>query len=364
MLGDTVTGRVSGYDSDHEALRASVRQFLEREVVGHLGEWSEGSIPNTAWHRAGEDGFLGFGIAEEFGGVGIADPRYTAVIVSEAMRVGATSIALSVVRHAAVVSALSANRELAERWLPRAAGGEIRTAVVGLDAPLLASESAGGMLVDGLAPAVVNGAVAELFLVVVDNAGAELLIAVDGSATGVERFDSAGLLGLPAAGVAAINFASAAGAVVSSDPATVMRLRAEEALGLGIAASAGAATALDIAVDYVKARKVFGRPLASFENTRFALADVAVQVSSVRALLDTCLMERTAAPLPSARAAALALAATGANVAAADAALQLHGGYGYMREYPIAQAFADARYLRLLATGVTPHELIANALGL
>jgi acyl-CoA dehydrogenase len=141
-------------------------------------------------------------------------------------------------------------------------------------------------------------------------------------------------------------------------------LWADHYLWLAILSVTGARAALDISVQYVQNRTVFGRPVADFENTRKTLAEVAVELVSVHALLDECIAARAHSAITLAMAASAAVASAAAHALSVDRGLQLHGGYGYMREYPIAQAYADAMRLRLETAGMAASTDVATALGL
>jgi acyl-CoA dehydrogenase len=358
-------------EPEHRAFADSVRQFVAREVDG-TSVSAAGPSPEL-WRRAGEFGLLGLGVGEEFGGAGVDDPRFVLVLADEAMRAGATGFGLAVVTHNLVAaSALAVVDDEAQRgaWLSDLACGERRLAVAGLDAPLQARRDGAALVLDGCSRGVVGAVVADAFLVVADTEeGPAAVVVPAGTAGVVVDHESAELLGGCGAGIADVHLDAvvipASEAVLVGDSTVVDALRTHAWLAFGMLGVAGARIALQTAVKYVGERTVFGQPLSGFENTRYALTDVAVRVASTQALLDACVAEDADGSLSAARAAMVALAATEAHCCAVDAALQLHGGYGYMREYPIAQMFADARELRLLASAeVGDRRVIAESVGL
>lgn len=333
------------FDADHEAFRASFREFVRRSDSGRLTP--------ALLREAGESGFLGISLPEQFGGAGIDDARFGAVIAHEVMLAGATGLGLSLAAHLAAAAAIARadDDELGKRWLPALIDGSALASFAALDAPVKLV----GTRVSGRALDVVSG-----------SSAAVLVVAAEGSQLAVVTTDAAGLaidrgaerLAVSGADLVDVTFDGVEACVLPGAEA----LRVDATLGLASLAVGGAVAALELTVDYTRNRKVFGQPLSEFENTRVALASVAVEVAAASALLERSL---TTASLSEADAGATALAATAAHVRAVDEGLQLHGGYGYMREYPISSAFADATYLQLrAAAGLTQHHVIARAIGL
>jgi acyl-CoA dehydrogenase len=294
------------------AYRESVRTFLERGSDDPL-------------RAAAEHGFVAMGVPEEHGGLGIDDPRFAAIVMEEAMRAAQPSLALVLAAHGDVpVRALVADGGHGE-WLAGLASGELRAATA-LHAR------------DGFALAVVGAAQADLLIV-----GAA---AIEAAAATIEPIDAP--VGLQEAGLANVTFDPAA--VTPLPGADVEDLLIGERLLLALGAVAGARAALDLTVDYVRDRRAFGTPIADFQNTRQLLGAADARLRGAAALTERVLQDRVEHRLSAADAAAAKLVATEAHAQVVDAGVQLHGGYGYMLEYPIAHAYADARFLRLHGT--------------
>ncbi|HEX6388908.1 MAG TPA: acyl-CoA dehydrogenase family protein, partial [Solirubrobacteraceae bacterium] len=293
------------------AFRESVRMFFARGSEDPL-------------RAAAEHGFVAMGVPEEHGGLGIDDVRFAAVVMEEAMRAQLPALALLLTAHGDVpVRALLADGGHGD-WLAGLATGELRAATA-LHAR------------DGYAPAVVGAAHADLLIVGT--------AAIAATAATIEPIDAP--VGLAGAGLANVSF----------DPAGVTALDADlgdlligERLLLALGAVAAAEAALDLTAEYVRDRRAFGTPIASFQNTRQLLGDATAKLRAAGALAQRALHDRVEGRLSAGDAAAAKLVATEAHAAVVDAGVQLHGGYGYMLEYPIAHAYADARFLRLHGT--------------
>jgi alkylation response protein AidB-like acyl-CoA dehydrogenase len=339
-------------DDEHKAYRDSFRTFLSRHVVPHYPRWRrEGRIPRELFRIAGEHGFLGMQVPECHGGAGVEDPRFGFVVAEEAMRAGAPGLALALIAHndvgvAAVVRHGSAQQR--SIWLPRLASGDALAAVA--IGELRISERG---LVDGTAPFVVQGVDVDLLVVIgecAERSGSSRALLVERAATGVTLEPSPPAIGLQAAGLAEVGFERASGVLISDGDGAVHELTAEFDLALAVTALAGARAAMAFTIEYVLERKAFGQPIASFQNTRHVLAAAWTDLDAGRAFVEVCIGERVAGRLRPARAAALKLHCTELYDAVVDTGVQLHGGYGYMMEYPIAHAYADARFWRLCGT--------------
>lgn len=356
------------FDEDHEAYRASVRRFLVEAVVPHLDAWRiAGRVPDDVLAAAGDQGFLGTAAPEELGGGGVDDLRFTAVLVEETAAVGATGLALTFAMHAGVcLPLLLEHADAAQQasWVPALASGQAIGTVAGASAPIAAELLDAVLHVDAVIDGVTAGVLAGLVLtpVVVDGDVRVLLLPTDEDL--VSRRHVVDSLAARDAGQADLVIAGvvdAACLVPGADDAVgqVMRDLDLWSAVLGVAA---ARAVLDLTLDYVRERKVFGRPLAEFENTRHVLAEIAAGIESAQLFVDTALEHRAAGTLTAAEAAVARLGAGSIHDRSVDQGMQLHGGYGYMREYPISHAFADARYLR--NQGSLPGALDAVAAGL
>jgi acyl-CoA dehydrogenase len=343
----------ASYDEDHEAFRDSVRRFLAAEVVPQLDEWRQaGRFGDEVIVSAGEQGFLGTGVPEAFGGGGVEDPRFVAVLVEEAMAVGAAGLALVLARHSGVcASALLrlADGEERSAWLAGLATGSLTATPAVLDTSLRAA-------------GVPGAAAAGLFVLVVP--GAEPAVAFL-PREAVEVVPVVGPLGGREAASADLRVDAAvlAAAPTISDIDGVVRRELD--VWSAVCAVAGASAALDLTMAYVRERKVFGKPVAEFENTRFRLAEIRSEILAADALTAHCVEGLVVGSLSGPVAAAARLMSGQVHDRAVDQGMQLHGGYGYMREYPISHAFADARFLRQAAGSASePRVAIASALGL
>jgi len=358
----TLPSRRSIFADDHEAFRDSVRRFVTAEIVPYLDDWRRGDgVSRSVVAAAGEAGFLGTTVPEEFGGGGTDDPGFLAVLVEETIAAGATGVALIWALHAGVaISCLVEHGGDADkqRWLPGLASG----ALVAVPAPRGSLTVRDGRLT-GTLSGVPCGHLVDVLLV---DLGADPdvpgVVLVETGQPGIRITSVAGNLGAPDAGIADIELEAVPLASTTVLPAAPAR---DLDLWFAVLALAGARTAIALALDYVRSRKVFGRPLAEFENTRFRLAELAAELASATTYVDHCLTRRAEGVLEIGDAAAARLVTASLHDRAADQGLQLHGGYGYMREYPIAQAFADARFLRLAGQQHSkPRRTLAGGLGL
>jgi acyl-CoA dehydrogenase len=341
--------RRTGYDDDHATFRDSVRRFVADHVGGELDRWrTDGRFDVALLAEAGKQGFLGTSVPEAFGGAGVDDPRFPAVLAEELARSGATGLALIAARQLGValpvVAALVEQSEEAAGWMAGLAAGEL-VACVGVLKP------------DSTASAVPGAAVADLFVL----ADAERVVLVTKDAVTVE---AAPLLGGADAAVANLTVDPA---VLAAAPTldSVDQLHAGLDLWTSVVSLGAAGAALDLTVDYVQERAVFGRPLSSFENTRFRLAEAGAELAAARGLLDVALGALATDELTPALAAAVRIVAERVHDAVVDQGMQLHGGYGYMREYPISFAFGDARFVRVTSAATSePRAVLASTLGL
>lgn len=334
------------FEDEHEAYRESFRSFLSRVVTDRYPEWQEaGTMPREVFAIAGEHGFAAMQVPPEFGGAGIDDFRFSQVLAEETMAAGVAALGLMLVVHndVCVPALIQARRSC----LDGLAAGDLVAAWV---APGQVRCESGRL--HGTARGTVNGGIADLLVVSVDD---DLLI-IDADA--VQRRPSAPLVGMRACDRSDLVFDGVeAGHLVARRPV-------DEHLALAALAMGGATAALSWTLDYVHERRAFGIPIARFQNTRQALGGIAAELAVTQAYVNRCALERNAGRLEPWRAAAAKLQATELHARAVDWGVQLHGGYGYMLEYPIAHAFADARFLRLYGGGSEQlKDGIADAIG-
>ncbi|MBA3742261.1 acyl-CoA dehydrogenase family protein [Sporichthya sp.] len=331
------------FDADQEAFRQSLDRFLAAEAVDRYADWdSGGGVPASFYAAAAKFGFVG--LAE------VEDPRFRAVVLEGTMAAGLPAIALALAMHDSFAVPLLIGREA-----PGMAAVVDRSGIV-------AEPQRGGWTLRGSAETVVNGLGAEVLVVAArTDEGSELLFAVDPTAAGVQRAPADLLFGLGACDLADVQFDGVAVTAADRVEADLDRARAGYQVALAVAAMAGARTALAMTVAYVRERKAFGTPIATFGNTRHVLGALGARIAAVESLVDAGL----AAELDGAGAAAIKLCATEILGEAVDTGVQLHGGYGYMWEYPIARAYAAARFLRLHGdAGEHLDSVLADAVGL
>lgn len=378
----------SVYEAEHHSFRQSFRRFLESRVVPDYPEWErDGIIPRRLYAAAGEHGFLGMAIGEEFGGGGVDDFRFNAVIAEEVARAGVMSFGVNLHNDICVPYFLRyADAGQRRRWLPGLASGEL-IAAIAMTEPGTGSDLAGiettavrdgeHYVLNGAKTFISNGINADVVIVAARtdrdagrHAGLSLIV-VERETPGFRRGRNLDKIGMHAQDTAELYFADARvpvanllgepgggfGALVSNLP--------QERMTIAIASTAAAARAIEYATEYVRERKVFGKPLSAFQNTRFTLAAAHTETEVVRAFVTDCLREHLDGRLTAERAAMAKLAATELQGKVVDACLQLFGGYGYMTEYPIARAYADARVQRIYGgTSEIMKEIVGKALGI
>jgi alkylation response protein AidB-like acyl-CoA dehydrogenase len=378
------------YDADHEAFRESFGKFLEAEVVPHREEWARhGIVPRELFTAAGRSGFLGMDVPEEYGGGGVADFRFNAVIGEEVMAKGVGSIGLGLTLHNDVAMPYFlayCNEEQKRRWLPGIASGELITAIamtepgIGSD---LASMSTTAIrdgehyVVNGAKTFITNGINADLVVTAVKtdpkqrHKGMSLLVLERGMA-GFERGRNLDKLGQHAQDTAELSFTDVRvpvgnllGDREGQGFTQLVSNLPRERLSIAVGAVASARTAFEQTLAYVRERKAFGQPIGAYQNSRFVLAEIATELDFAQHYLDDAVRALGADELTAADASKAKWWCTEMQGRVVDRCLQLHGGYGYMNEYPIAQAYADARVTRIYGgTTEIMKELIGRTLGL
>ncbi|TDD36457.1 acyl-CoA dehydrogenase family protein [Saccharopolyspora elongata] len=380
--------RSTAYDAEHEAFREVVREFLAKEVVPHFADWEKtGLVPRDLFNKAGEIGMLGLQVPEEYGGGGTNSFKFNAVITEETARAGVSLGGFSV--HANVVVPYFidiCNEEQRKRWLPGLASGELMSAIA-MTEPGTGSDLAGMAttatregeyyMLNGAKTFITGGHNADLVIVVARTAHGEnrrdglSLLVVERDMAGFSRGRNLDKLGLKAQDTAELFFDDVrvpAANLLGEEGRAFEYLSAnlpQERLGIAVAGQAAAEAALRTTVAYVKERKVFGKPVASFQNSKFELAGCEVEIEAGRAMLERALDEHDAGELSAADAAKVKVYCTELQSRVIDRCLQLHGGYGYMLEYPIARMYADARVTRIFGgTTEVMKTIIAKSLGL
>ncbi|GAA2892053.1 long-chain specific acyl-CoA dehydrogenase [Pseudonocardia halophobica] len=377
------------FDAEHDAFRDLVRTFLEKEVVPHHAQWEkDGQVDRDIWLSAGRAGLLGTDVPEEFGGGGTPDFRYNAVALEEITAAGTSGLGFPL--HNDVVAPYLlrlANDEQKQRWLPGFCSGDIITAI-GMTEPGTGSDLQGiathakkdgsgdgaDWILNGAKTFITNGILADLVVVVAKTdpeAGARgfSLLCVERGMPGFERGRRLEKVGMKAQDTAELSFTDvrvpAANVLgeVGQGFIYLMQNLAQERLSIAVGAVAGAAAALRMTLEYTKERKAFGRAVANFQNTRFELAEMDTEIDVTQTYVDRCLSEHVTGNLSVADAAKAKWWATDLQKRVVDRCLQLHGGYGYMMEYPIAKAFVDSRVQSIYGgTNEIMKEIIGRAL--
>ena len=372
------------YESEHEMFRDSVRRFLEDEAVPHHEQWEkDGHIDRALWNKAGELGFLCPTVKEEYGGVD-ADFRYNAVVDEEIARLGLSGIGFGL--HSDIVAPYVQNygsEELKQKYLPRMVSGEMVTAIA-MTEPGAGSDLQGvrttavidgdDYILNGSKTFITNGQQADLVVVVAKTdpkAGAKgtSLLLVEADAAGFSKGRNLHKIGMKAQDTSELFFEDVRvprSNLLGQEGMGFVYLMQElpqERLSVALNAVANCEAALEWTKDYVKDRQAFGKSISKFQNTRFKLAEVDTEVTIARTFVDRCLELHVQGKLDVPTAAKAKYWTTDLQCKVLDECLQLHGGYGYMLEYPIARAWADARVQRIYAgTNEIMKEIIARSL--
>jgi alkylation response protein AidB-like acyl-CoA dehydrogenase len=380
------------YDEDHQAFRATIREFIAKEVVPHYAEWeNEGSPPRDLYRALGRLGVMGFGIPEAYGGAGDVGYRYQAIIDEEA------AFAAVMLPHQGLSTGIVlpyllslANDEQKERWLPGIASGAILLCIAmtepgagsdlaGIGTTAQLSADGGHYVLNGSKTFISGSRNAELCIVVARTsapdtedrrAGLSLLVVpTDSPGFGYGRtLDKIGLHTSDTNELSFTDVVVPVGNLLGKEGhgfSYLGRNLPRERLAVAVDAVARAQAAINFALDYVQQRTVYGKPVASFQNTKFVLAECDTEVTAAWALVDRAIQAEGIGELSPADAARVKLFATEVCARVVDKCVQLHGGYGYMLEYPIARLYADVRVNRIYGgTSEVMKSIIAKDLGL
>ncbi|MGB6246641.1 MULTISPECIES: acyl-CoA dehydrogenase family protein [Gordonia] len=376
------------YDPEHRQFRELARDFVASRISGRHEDWERaGSLPASLFTDAGAYGLLGFGVGEEFGGPGVADFRYNAILVDEVARTGAAAATIAFsLQNDVVLPYLTdlADADQRARWLPGVVTGETILGIA-MTEPGTGSDLAGiattavrdgdDYVVNGAKTFISNGQNGTLFVVAVrtgpDRHGGLSLLVVDADTPGFTRGRNLDKIGLHAQDTSELSFTDMRVPVANRLGAEgegfyqLVRNLPQERLSLSVGAVAAAEGVFAATREYVRQRRAFGSPIGGFQNTQFVMAELATELDLARTFLDDCLAEHVPGELTAARAAKLKWWTTELQVRVADRCLQLHGGYGYMREYPVSRAFVDAR-IQTIYGGTTEimKTIVAKDLGL
>lgn len=355
------------YSNDHQSFRASFRKWLDREIVPHHEEWeAAGIVPRDVWLEAGKHGFLGYHVPETFGGGGVDDFRFGAVMQEEVSTTGVIGSVNGMTLHNDIVLPYYltlATDDQKKRWLPRMVTGELIGALA-ITEPNTGSDVAGvktsgvkrgdTWVVNGAKTFITNGINSDLVITTVrtnPDAGHRgfTLLVLERGMTGFERGRNLNKLGMHAQDTAELSFTDVevpAENVLGEEGmgfVYLMQNLAQERLTMAVGGVQVAEAAVNWTLDYTKNRKAFGQSIADFQNSKFALAEMATEVQVAQVYVDRCIELHCEGRLSAEQSAAAKFWVTELQNKVVDRCLQLHGGYGYMMEYPIARAWADSR---------------------
>ena len=376
------------YNEDHLAFGEAVRAFVGKELSPHHLDWeAAGQVPREVFTAAGANGFLGMQIPESYGGGGVSDFRFNQILGEEFMLAGVGGVGLGITLHNDICLPYYLHYctdEQKQRWLPGIASGELITAIA-MTEPGAGSDLAGmrtsgvadgtDLIVNGSKTFITNGINADIVITAVrtaeDRHKGLTLVVLERGMPGFERGRNLDKIGLHSQDTAELSFTDVRvpkenilGEMNEGFIYLVSNL-AQERMSIAVAGVAGARASLGWTIDYVRSRKAFGASIGSFQNTRFALAEVATEVDVTQAYVDTCIDALIDGDLAPDDAAKAKWWATELQGRVADKCLQLHGGYGFMTEYPIARAYADARVTRIYGgTTEIMKDIIGKALEL
>ncbi|MFD9944096.1 acyl-CoA dehydrogenase family protein [Nonomuraea sp. NPDC050547] len=375
------------FDDEHLLFQETVREFMTREVLPHHDQWEkDGIVPREVWKKAGEIGMFGFAVPEEYGGAGITDFRYNAIITEEIIRTGASGLGWGL--HNDVVAPYLVeltDEEQKQRWLPGFVSGELITAIA-MTEPGAGSDLQGirttairdgdHYVVNGQKTFITNGINSDLVVIVAktdpdEGARGTTLLVVERGMDGFSRGRNLEKVGLKAQDTAELFFdnvrvpvSNRLGPNEGEGFFQLMNNLPQERLSIAVVAVGAAEAVLEMTIEYCKNRQAFGRNIGKFQNTRFVLAELATEVEIARHYVDKCVLALNKKELSVVDAAKAKWWTTELQNKVIDRCLQLHGGYGYMMEYPVAKAWLDSR-VQTIYGGTTEimKEIIGRSFG-
>ncbi|QLJ04044.1 acyl-CoA dehydrogenase family protein [Streptomyces sp. NEAU-sy36] len=380
------------YHEDHEEYRRLLRKFIEKEVVPVHDEWNAaGHAPRDFYRSLGEIGVLGVNVPEEYGGAGRTGYKYSAVVMEEVQGAGVSFGAATVHTDVVLPYILEyANEEQKRRWLPGMATGEIMTAIAmtepgtgsdlaNIQTRATLSQDGTHYVLNGAKTFITGGVLADLVLVVArtspatpdDRRAGLSIIGVDAASEGYAVGRKLDKIGLQTSDTAELSFTDVKVPVenlLGEEGAAFSYLShnlAQERLSIAVSCVASAQAAVRLATEYVKERTVFEKPVAAFQNTKFVLAECATEVEAAQIMVDRAVELHETGDLSAVDAAKAKLFCTEVAGRVIDKCLQLHGGYGYITEYPVARLYADTRVTRIYGgTSEVMKTIIAKSIGL
>jgi acyl-CoA dehydrogenase len=374
------------FEEEHEMFRDAVRSFMKNEIQPHADKWSEqGIVDREAYLKAGEQGLLLMWADEKYGGAGVQDFRYEQILIEENARYGDAGFFMTL--HNRLVGPYLGElgtEEQKERWLPKCVSGEHILAIA-MTEPGGGSDVAGmktraedkgdHYLLNGSKIYISNGILADLVLVAAktdpNSSHGLSLFVVERGMEGFERGRNLKKMGLKSQDTAELFFNNVK---VPKENLLgewnkgfyhLMHFLAEERLLGAVGYHASSEAAFDLTMDYVTERKAFGQTIADFQNTRFKMADMRMNLDISQSYIDQCVLEHNEGKLSADDAAKAKLFCSEMEGRIMDDCVQLHGGAGYMDEYPICRMYLNARVSRIYAgSSEIMREIIARSIGL
>lgn len=374
------------FEKEHIMFRDAFSKFVEKEIVPHHEQWEQdGIVPREVWQQAGKYGFLCMDVPEAYGGMGEKDYRYNVIVTEELARAGASGVAFSL--HTDMVVPYITNygtEEQKQRWLPKLVTGELISAVA-MTEPGTGSDLAGvrttairkgdHYILNGQKTFISNGILNDLLIVVAktdpeEGASGVSLLIVERGMEGYERGRNLEKIGQHAQDNAELFFRDVKVPLENllgeegAGFAYLMQGLPRERLAIAVGSLASAEIVLENTLLYCKERTAFGRPIGKFQNSRFKLAEMKTELEIGRVFLDHCILQYNQGELSIDKAAMAKWWITELLLRVVDECLQLHGGYGYMLEYPVAKAYLDARAATIVGgTTEIMKEIIGRSLG-
>ncbi len=375
------------YSEEHRIFREAVRKFLEKEVIPYVDEWEEaGIVPKSVWRKMGEQGFLCMQVPEDYGGLG-ADFLYSVILAEELVKTNHTGLAAPLHSDVVVPYITSyASEELKRRYLPKCVSGEMITAIAmtepnaGSDLAAIrttAVEDGDFVVINGQKTFISNGINCDLLVLAARDPKVENpyeaidLYLVEAGTTGFEKGKKIKKVGWHSQDTAELFFEDCRVPVANrlgqkgGGFMMMMEKLQQERLMCVIAAVAGAENMLDMTIKYCKERTAFGRPISKFQNTQFKIVEMATEVKLGRTFLDKLIVDHMEGKNIVVKVSMAKYWTTEMAMRVADQCVQLHGGYGYCEEYPIARAWRDTRVLSIFAgTNEIMKTIAAKFMGL
>jgi alkylation response protein AidB-like acyl-CoA dehydrogenase len=374
------------YTEDHRMFRESVRKFVDTEIAPFHADWEkDGQVPKELWLKAGANGFLCMDVPEAYGGLGLKDFRYNMILTEELIRVGASGPGFALQNDIVLPYIINYGSEAQKQYfLPRMVSGECIMAIAmtepntGSDLGAIqttALRDGDEYVINGQKTFITNGILSDTVIVVCKtdpNAGhaGTSLVLIEKDREGFAPPRKLDKMGLWAQDTAELFFKDVRVPVTNrlgeegyGFYALMMQLPQERA-SIGAIAVAACEAALAMTLTYCQERHAFGKPIGKFQHNRFKLAEMKTEVEIARVFLNDCITLLNAGELTTERAAMLKWWTTELQKRIVDQCVQLHGGYGYMMEYPIAKAYLDTRGQTIYAgTTEIMKEIIGRAMG-